>query len=510
VAGKKYLVFCLNSSLIYLNSAFCKCTTMFRINEKGPLERLRILSVKLGGDFREGHNTAVLELDNANGKGRIFTYEMMPGLSMSAYNINLASEVNFRIGGGPNSPILMVYCLKGHFYHKTSEGNEQVRIARDRNIILSPADDQMSTIVLPEKTDVRLCAVAIEKSDIPSKDLIRRDGLKLILKDLYSKAGPQGYFENFAAVRSKVRDHVKILIENPRTDVIGKLVTEAAVLNMMAAQLEAHERSIVDASEASPLKNKELERILAGVSDMRLAMDRPHTIKLFASRTALSPRKLQDGFRFLFGRSFAGFLKDLRLEMAREQLETTDLPIMQIADNVGIRSKSHLSRIFRERFGMLPFNYRESLINATRSFELSYRSSTSPLVGESDVQSMVERADMKNIENGVGGCLIYFEDHFFQILEGPKRKVLQVFERIKNDPRHAEVETLWRGPRDARVFDEDGMFFLSDREIALKLSTGRNLSVDMSTLVGENGNLSVTNKMFWQRIRNRILVSNVA
>jgi len=123
---------------------------------------------------------------------------------------------------------------------------------------------------------------------------------------------------------------------------------------------------------------------------------------------------------------------------------------------------------------------------------------------------MVERADMRNIENGVGGCLIYFENHFFQILKGPKRKMLEVYERINNDDCYTMIETLWRGPRYFRVFVEDGLFFLSDRDIALGPSTGRNLSVDMSALVGDNSKSSVTNKMFWQRIRNRILVFNVA
>lgn len=483
---------------------------MFKINEKGPLERLRLLSVKLGGDFKEGHNTAVCELDNANGKGRIFTYEMMPGLSMSSYNIILGDDLNLRVGGGSRPPILMIYCLEGYFFHNSLEADGLQRVGRGRNVLFSPAENEMNTVTLPGKIKIKVCIIALEKSEIPSKNLIRRDGLRLILKDLYSKASAKGYFNDFGGARSKVHDYSKILIENRRTDVVGRLVTEAAILNMMAEQLDTHERSVSNSLELSPLDHRELERILIAVSDMKSSMDGRHTIKLFASRTALSPKKIQEGFRFFFGRSFANFLKDLRLEMARELLETTDLSISQVAGMVGISSKSHFSKIFQERFGLLPRNYRESLVNASRSFELSYRSNASILVGESDIRSIVEQANEKNKKIGVSGCLVYYEEQFFQILEGPKKTVLEVFDAIRIDPRHESVETLWKGPRDSRVFSDNGMFLLSDKEISLKVSTGRDLSADMSTLVAETAHFSVNSRMFWERIRNRILVSNVA
>ncbi|MGB6153787.1 MAG: BLUF domain-containing protein [Pricia sp.] len=483
---------------------------MLRIEEKGPIEQLRMLSVRLGGDFHEGRNAAFLRIDNANATGRVFAYEMLPGLSMRSYDITFKKEVSFRTGGGTDAPIFMIYCLKGHYFHEFAERDDSQKVSRGQNLILSPKDNELGSINFPPDVVLEISIIVIERSKINGEKKDRQSSLDYILRDLFLKVKPNGYFKDFGGHESKVADHAKVLIQNKRTDVIGRLITEAAILNTMAAQLDSQDKREKAELEPAPLVEGEMQRILSAVSNMQSNVHKHHTIKLFSKRVGLSPKKIQEGFRYLFGRSFANFLKDVRLELARELLETTDLPISQIATNVGIASKSHISRIFKERFGLPPRDYRASLTNSLRSFELTYRSKASMFIGESDVTAIVETSNIKNLENGLTGCLIYYKDYFFQVLEGPKKKVLKTFEAIRQDSRHQHVETLYKGLRNRRIFTQNGMILLSDKEIATKYSTGRNLSVDMKTLIADDSHKGITSKMFWERIRNRILTSEVA
>ncbi len=54
------------------------------------------------------------------------------------------------------------------------------------------------------------------------------------------------------------------------------------------------------------------------------------------------------------------FLKDLRLEKARELLEDENnfLQIQEIRIKVGISHDSHFTRDFKEKFGLTPTEYR--------------------------------------------------------------------------------------------------------------------------------------------------------
>jgi len=64
-------------------------------------------------------------------------------------------------------------------------------------------------------------------------------------------------------------------------------------------------------------------------------------------------------FKAETGNSPAKYLKALRLERARELLETTFLSTKEIRSLVGLNDESHFARDFRAAYGLSPQQYRE-------------------------------------------------------------------------------------------------------------------------------------------------------
>jgi transcriptional regulator GlxA family with amidase domain len=64
-------------------------------------------------------------------------------------------------------------------------------------------------------------------------------------------------------------------------------------------------------------------------------------------------------FKAQTGSSPAKYLKSLRLERARELLETTFLSVKEIRSLVGLNDESHFARDFRATYGLTPQQYRE-------------------------------------------------------------------------------------------------------------------------------------------------------
>ena len=54
------------------------------------------------------------------------------------------------------------------------------------------------------------------------------------------------------------------------------------------------------------------------------------------------------------------YLIEYRLQRATDLLRNTDLPIGQIAQAVGFQSQSHFGKLFKERTGYTPKQYRET------------------------------------------------------------------------------------------------------------------------------------------------------
>ncbi|MDQ1524115.1 MAG: AraC family transcriptional regulator [Pyrinomonadaceae bacterium] len=64
-------------------------------------------------------------------------------------------------------------------------------------------------------------------------------------------------------------------------------------------------------------------------------------------------------FKAETGSSPAKYLKALRLERARELLETTFLSVKEIRALVGLNDESHFARDFRAVYGLTPQQHRE-------------------------------------------------------------------------------------------------------------------------------------------------------
>ena len=80
--------------------------------------------------------------------------------------------------------------------------------------------------------------------------------------------------------------------------------------------------------------------------------------------------------------------------------------------------------------------------------------STLALPGQSaQVESIVERSLRRNPDLEITGALVFTEQHFAQNIEGSDASVDILMESIMRDPRHREVQTIYRETLPARRFE---------------------------------------------------------
>lgn len=90
-------------------------------------------------------------------------------------------------------------------------------------------------------------------------------------------------------------------------------------------------------------------------------------IKKLAEIADVSPAHFQKLFKEETGITPIQFIKQIRLEKARELLETTFLRVQQIAYEAGIRDQSYFNRAFKEKYGLTPNQYREQNFKKLKS-----------------------------------------------------------------------------------------------------------------------------------------------
>tara|TARA_B100001250_G_C19730530_1_gene758244 strand:+ start:882 stop:1307 length:426 start_codon:yes stop_codon:yes gene_type:complete len=69
-----------------------------------------------------------------------------------------------------------------------------------------------------------------------------------------------------------------------------------------------------------------------------------------------------------------------------------------------------------------------------------------------NISNILKSSQRNNSENGITGALIFREDLYLQFLEGPDNKVVEAYEKIKNDGRHKNVLKLKENLTDRKLF----------------------------------------------------------
>jgi AraC family transcriptional regulator, activator of mtrCDE len=83
------------------------------------------------------------------------------------------------------------------------------------------------------------------------------------------------------------------------------------------------------------------------------------SIEEMAKIVGLSTSHFQRLFKSNTGITPATYLRDLRLEKARQLLETTFRNISEIRDETGMRHDNHFTHDFKKKFGVTPTEYRK-------------------------------------------------------------------------------------------------------------------------------------------------------
>mgnify|MGYP001766188714 CR=1 FL=1 len=106
--------------------------------------------------------------------------------------------------------------------------------------------------------------------------------------------------------------------------------------------------------------------------------------------------------------------------------------------------------------------------NPLAPYCLVYVSQATHDFDESELESLLATSRRNNTATGITGLLMYESRLFMQALEGPRGAVEALFQRIKADPRHTDVQIVCEDHIDRRNFGPWRMAFqrASDRDLS--------------------------------------------
>lgn len=93
---------------------------------------------------------------------------------------------------------------------------------------------------------------------------------------------------------------------------------------------------------------------------MQQNIDTPISVQDIAVRMGNSKRQIERHFRLALNTSPQAAFLDMRLDFAKHLIEKTQKSVAQVAVDCGFCDSSHLSRMFRRRYGVTPQSFRQN------------------------------------------------------------------------------------------------------------------------------------------------------
>lgn len=142
--------------------------------------------------------------------------------------------------------------------------------------------------------------------------------------------------------------------------VLAPLRLQELVYRVLQSDLRGRLLSLAAAEEmANP--------VAAALDYIAVHLAEPLTVDTLAAQVCLSPSAFTRAFRDVTGRSPYQFVKEARLDRARQLLDDGRIGIAHVAHSVGYASVSHFIKGFRVRFGLTPGDYAAAHVFRLRS-----------------------------------------------------------------------------------------------------------------------------------------------
>ncbi|MDQ8184827.1 AraC family transcriptional regulator [Pelagicoccus sp. SDUM812002] len=132
-----------------------------------------------------------------------------------------------------------------------------------------------------------------------------------------------------------------------------RLLIEAKTLEWLALILD---QPIFSPCRAiTPLQSaREANAVAAAARFIEQRFSEDHSIANLSRAVHLNEFKLKRGFKECYGTTIFGYLRQVRMEKAREMLMQGNASVIETANSVGYSNPSHFARAFKQAFGINP------------------------------------------------------------------------------------------------------------------------------------------------------------
>ncbi|MEY9094840.1 helix-turn-helix transcriptional regulator [Paenibacillus sp. RC84] len=178
--------------------------------------------------------------------------------------------------------------------------------------------------------------------------------------DFHRLLGSKSFHQYRQAINPAMLQLVRQLIHMPFSQAIRNIHMECKVLEMLSLSFQ----QLLFENEPSPsafsMTRSELEKIRRAREILLERMECPPSLLELSRIAGLNDFKLKAGFKKVYGTTVFGYLREQRLEKAKQLLQSGRFRVGEAAAYVGYTNSSYFADAFRKHYGVNPGEFMRS------------------------------------------------------------------------------------------------------------------------------------------------------
>lgn len=334
-------------------------SNMYHLSQKTGSRSADQLAKAFGVEVMKDCHEFSIVLPYELGHGCIRMIDFFNGLSLIAFDLDLNRPLELVMADQNNCLLRFSYCLSGSFVELFQEGQSGLAVKQFEGMI--HADRRTARQKLQfDKGRTRFLCIEIDRNKYLEKIKCEIKYMPDSLEEVFLDANCEKQFLFHHQYLHSIHEAAIQILDNEFEGLVRRTFTEASALDIISHQILQY----VNDSEENirKIQQVDVESLKEARELIRSNLKDGITIKELSRKVGLNQNKLKYGFKQVFGETINGFLVKVRLDRARLLIAANEMPLRQIAEEVGYENKSFFARKFRERYGVLPSEFRKELI----------------------------------------------------------------------------------------------------------------------------------------------------
>lgn len=330
-----------------------------QVNSLPVDEVIRDIGKTLGVKVFENCGELKLKIPESVGVGYISGIQFNNGKGLIQYDCKFYQDTEIMLLKGEIHPLKFMYVLKGNLKHRFSNVNNIHEIGQFQHAIIASQRTNGHILKFKEQEKTCFSSIEINRQRFKSEFTCNLKGVSTDLSKVFFDfyASNSFYYKGYYSL--KIADIINELKEFNKRNFIRKLFLEGYTIQMLAEEILQYEDAQKEDDKSDILTRYELGAVRDASRFIESNIYRNLLVKDVSMHVGINQNKLQNGFKNLYGSTVHEFIKQHRLQLVKDLLLNTDLQMGEISDRVGISSKSYFSKLFKERYGLSPKQFKK-------------------------------------------------------------------------------------------------------------------------------------------------------